>query len=53
MIKLIVFDAIQYVEFFELNESFRYYLDKLIPNIEYDYDNQELKVGDIIITPDI
>ncbi len=53
MITLIVFDASKYSEFTELNRLYKFYLEKWIPDIEYDYPNQELKVGDLTITVDI
>ena len=53
MIKLILFDSGQYQEYIELNSAYQKYLEKWIPNIEFDYQHKELKVKDIIITPDI
>ena len=53
IITLIVFDSAQYQEFHELSESFRNYLIKRIPDIEYDFQNQLFKVNDITITAEI
>lgn len=53
MIKLIIFDAVQFQEYSELTSLYKIYLEKWIPNIEYDYENRELKVDDITITPDV
>lgn len=53
MITLIVFDAVQYQEYNELSENYKKYLEKWLPDIEYDYHTQELKVNHITITLDI
>ena len=53
MITIIVFDASQYQEYSELSKQYKEYLKKWIPDIEFDYQNQELKVKGITITTDI
>lgn len=53
MITVIVFDAAQYQETSELSKQYKEYLEKWIPNIEFDYHNQVMKVRDITITPEI
>jgi len=53
MITLIVFDAAQYSEFVELNSLYKFYLEKWLPDIEYDYKNQIFKIKDITITVEI
>ena len=53
IVTIVVFDAAQFSEFLELNRLYKFYLDKWIPNIGYDYQKQQLKVGNVIITPDI
>ena len=53
IIKLIVFDGAQYQEASELSKDYKRYLEKWIPNIEFDYQNQQLKVNSITITTDI
>lgn len=53
MITLIVFDAAQYSEFVELNNLYKFYLEKWLPDIEYDYKNQIFKIKDITITVEI
>lgn len=53
MVTLIVFDASQYQEYSKLSKQYKEYLQKWIPNIEFDYQNQELKVNNITITAEI
>lgn len=53
IITLIVFDSSQYRECSELSKQYKEYLEKWIPNIEFDYKNQQLKVNSITITTDI
>lgn len=53
MIRVIVFDSSQYQEYAELSQQYKNYLEKWIPNIEFDYPKQEMKVNDITITPEI
>ena len=52
-IKLIVFDAAQYKEYVALSADYKFYLEKWIKDIEYDYHTQELKVKDVTINDEI
>lgn len=53
MVTLIVFDGAQFQEYAELSASYKKYLNKWIPDIEFDYHTQELKVKGITINPEI
>lgn len=53
IISLILFDGIKYQEYNELSNLFKFYLDKLFTNIEYDYQTQTIKIDNIIITAEI
>lgn len=53
MITLIVFDAAQYKEYADLSKDYTKYLKKWLPDIEFDYKHQKLKIKGLTITPDI
>lgn len=53
MITLIVFDAAQYREYAALSAQYKVYLQKWIPDIEFDYQEQSLKVNNLTITNEI
>jgi hypothetical protein len=52
-IQLVLFDLGKYKQYFDISNSFKQYIEEIIPNIKFNYRERFMYIDDLIITVEI